>query len=132
MDHRARIAASGWTDRNGALSEDLMVFSGLEVEKLRPIVRRNRFGVESTELVYAANTPDNTCGTSPTRLQRLGLTIAIERQSQTANENMARAAAKVLQQHIHAEVAQNTLDDVAVLLPLSLWSRKVCPPIFGT
>lgn len=124
MDHKARIAASGWTDRNGALSEDLMVFSGLEVEKLRPIVRRNRFGVESTELIYAANTPDNTCGTSPTRLQRLGLTITIERQSQTANENMARAAAKVLQQHIHAEVAQNTLDDVAVLItPQSVESQ---------
>ena len=62
MDNRARVAASGWTDRNGALSEDLMVFSGLELEKLRPIVRRNRFGVESTQLVYAANTSENTCG----------------------------------------------------------------------
>ena len=115
MDNRARIAASGWTDRNGALSEDLMVFSGLELEKLRPIVRRNRFGVESTQLVYAANTSGNTCGTTPTRLQRLGLSIAIERQSQTANENMARAAAQVLHQHIHAEVAQNKLDHVASL-----------------
>ena len=92
-----------------------MVFSGLELEKLRPIVRRNRFGVESTQLVYAANTSENTCGTTPTRLQRLGLSIAIERQSQTANENMARAAAQVLHQHIHAEVAQNKLDHVASL-----------------
>jgi hypothetical protein len=36
MDQKARVAASGWTDRNGALNEDLMVFSGLALEKLRP------------------------------------------------------------------------------------------------
>ena len=74
MDHKARIAASGWTDRNGALSEDLMVFSGLEVEKLRPIVRRNRFGVESTELIYAANTL-----TTPAGRHRLGYSVWVYR-----------------------------------------------------
>ena len=116
MDQKAHIAASGWTDPDGALTEDLLVFSGLEVEKLRPIVRRNRFGVETTELVYAAATPDKTCGTSPARQQRLGLTVTIHRHSQADDDNMARAAATLLQQHMHAEVAQNSMTNVAALL----------------
>jgi len=116
MDQKARVAASGWTDRNGALNEDLMVFSGLALEKLRPIVRRNRFGVETTELVYAAETSDQTCDAAPIRMQRLGLTVTVERQGSADGENMARAAARLLQQRIHAEVAQSNLSNVGAVL----------------
>jgi hypothetical protein len=118
MDQKARVAASGWTDRNGALNEDLMVFSSLVLEKLRPIVRRNRFGVETTELVYAAETSDETCGTAPIRMQRLGLSVTVERQGLPDGENMARAAASLLQQRIHAEVAQSNLSNVGAVLTI--------------
>lgn len=116
VDEKARIAASGWTDRDGALNEDLMVFSGLELERLRPTVRRNRFGVETTELVYAAATQDEICGASLARRQRLGFSVTIHRHGQAAGENMARAAASLMQRHIHAEVARSSLSNVAVLL----------------
>ena len=116
MEQKARVAASGWTDRDGALTEDLMVFSGLALEKLRPIVRRNRFGVETTELVYAARTSDETCGAAPIRMQRLGLTVSVERQGPADGQNMARAAASLLQQHIYAEFAQSNLSNVGAVL----------------
>ena len=116
MEQKARVAASGWTDQNGALTEDLMVFSGLALEKLRPIVRRNRFGVETTELVYAAKVSDETCGAASIRMQRLGLTVAVEREGPADGENMARAAASLLHQHIHAEVAQGNLSNVGAVL----------------
>jgi hypothetical protein len=118
MDQKARVAASGWTDRNGALNEDLMVFSSLVLEKLRPIVRRNRFGVETTELVYAAEASDEPCGTAPIRMQRLGLSVTVERQGLPDGENMARAAASLLQQRIHAEVAQSNLSNVGAVLTI--------------
>ena len=114
LDQKARVAASGWTDRDGALSEDLLVVSGLQLEKLRPIVRRNRFGVETTELLYAAETPDDSCGTSPARQQRLGLRVMLHRHGQADSENMARAAAKLMQQHIQAAFVQSHLHNVAL------------------
>ena len=53
MERQARIAASGWTDSDGAMGEDVMVFSDVQLERLRPNLRRDRFGREVAELVYA-------------------------------------------------------------------------------
>ena len=48
VEHRALVSASGWTDSDGALNEDVLVFSELNLESLRPIAVSNRFGVRGT------------------------------------------------------------------------------------
>ena len=53
MERDALVAASGWTNSDGAMGEDVLVFSGVQLERLRPTLRRDRFGREVAELVYA-------------------------------------------------------------------------------
>ena len=79
-------------------------------------MRRNRFGVETTELVYAAETPDESCGMSLARQQRLGLRVMFHRHGQADRENMARAAAKLMQQHIQAAFVQSHLNNAALVI----------------
>ena len=44
MEREARVAASGWTNSDGAMGEDVMVFSDVQLERLPPTLRRDRFG----------------------------------------------------------------------------------------
>ena len=116
MDQEARIAASSWTDSNGTMGEDVMVFSGLKLEKLRPVLRRNRFGAETTDLLYATDTSAAACATQPLRPQRLGLTVEVEAGGKPGAQNMARAAAHTLSNALQTALAEGRLGNVSVLL----------------
>lgn len=116
MDQEARIAASSWTDSNGTLGEDVMVFSGLKLEKLRPVLRRNRFGAETTDLLYASDATAAACATQALRPQRLGLTVDVEAGGKPGTQNMARAAAHSLSRALQAALAEGRLGNVSVLL----------------
>jgi hypothetical protein len=133
MQRKARVAASGWTNSSGTMREDVMVFSELELEKLRPVVRSSRYGHETTELAYQADTTQSMCAAQPVRPQRLGLTINLSANMTPGNENLARDAAELVTDVLSGAVVQGALSSVAVLVggaapgvaPLSTYHRAM-------
>ena len=116
MQSKARVAASGWTNSRGTMREDVMVFSEIELEKLRPVVRSSRYGRETTKLAYQADTTQSMCAAQPVRPQRVGLTINLGANTTPANENLARNAADLVTDALSGAVVQGALSNVAILL----------------
>ena len=116
MQRKARVAASGWTNSSGTMREDVMVFSEIELEKLRPVVRSSRYGRETTKLAYQADTTQSMCAAQPVRPQRVGLTINLGANTTPANENLARDAADLVTDGLSGAVVQGALSNVAVLV----------------
>ena len=116
MQRKARVAASGWTNSSGTMREDVMVFSEIELEKLRPVVRSSRYGRETTKLAYQADTTQSMCAAQPVRPQRVGLTINLGANTTPANENLARNAADLVTDALSGAVVQGALSNVAILL----------------
>lgn len=116
MQRKARVAASGWTNSSGTMREDVMVFSEIELEKLRPVVRSSRYGRETTKLAYQADTTQSMCAAQPVRPQRVGLTINLGANTTPANENLARNAADLVADGLSGAVVQGALSNVAVLV----------------
>jgi len=116
MQRKARVAASGWTNSSGTMREDVMVFSEIELEKLRPVVRSSRYGRETTKLAYQADTTQSMCAAQPVRPQRVGLTINLGANTTPANENLARNAADLVADGLRGAVVQGALSNVAVLV----------------
>lgn len=119
MDQKASIAASSWTDSNGTLGEDVMVFSGLKLEKLRPTLRRDRFGIETTALIYAPDASQESCASQQIRPQRLAFAVSTAAGGNAANQNMALAASIALQKNVEAALFDGRLANVSTLLPIS-------------
>jgi hypothetical protein len=116
MQHKARVAASGWTNSSGTMREDVMVFSELELEKLRPVVRSSRYGRETTELAYQGDTPQSMCAAQPVRPQRLGLAIHLTPNTSPENQNVARHAAELMTGDLSRAVDRGSLTNVAMLV----------------
>lgn len=115
MQRKARVAASGWTNSAGTLREDVMVFSELELEKLRPVVRSNRYGGETTELANLGDTLEKMCAAQPIRPQRLGLAINLSSNTSPANQNLARHAADLVVSELRNAKDLGVLGSAAVL-----------------
>jgi hypothetical protein len=98
------------------MREDVMVFSEIELEKLRPVVRSSRYGRETTKLAYQADTTQSMCAAQPVRPQRVGLTINLGANTTPANENLARNAADLVTDALSGAVVQGALSNVAILL----------------
>ena len=116
MQRKARVAASGWTNSSGTMREDVMVFSEIELEKLRPVVRSSRYGRETTKLAYQADKTQSMCAARPVRPQRVSLTINLGANTTPANENLARNAADLVADGLSGAVVQGALSNVAVLV----------------
>ena len=121
MEREARVAASGWTNSDGAMGEDVMVFSDVQLERLRPTLRRDRFGREVAELVYASGTAEDAtenaaCVAQPLRPQRLSLKVAVDISGSAQTANMARSAATLLRDQIKAAYDEDRLAGVSTLI----------------
>ena len=121
MEREARVAASGWTNSDGAMGEDVMVFSDVQLERLRPTLRRDRFGREVAELVYASGTAEDAtenaaCVAQPLRPQRLSLKVAVDTSGSAQPANMARSAATLLRDQIKAAYDEDRLAGVSTLI----------------
>ena len=121
MEREARVAASGWTNSDGAMGEDVMVFSDVQLERLRPTLRRDRFGREVAELVYASGTAEDAtensaCVAQPLRPQRLSLKVAVDPSGSAQTANMARSAATLLRDQIKAAYDEDRLAGVSTLI----------------
>ena len=117
MERQARIAASGWTDSDGAMDEDVMVFSDVQLERLRPTLRRDRFGREVAELVYAsAATASAGCVAQPLRPQRLNMQVVVDISGSAQTTNMARSAAMLLRDQIITAFDEDRLAGVSTLM----------------
>ena len=121
MEREARVAASGWTNSDGAMGEDVMVFSDVQLERLRPTLRRDRFGREVAELVYASGTAEDAtensaCVAQPLRPQRLSLKVAVDTSGSAKTANMARSAATLLRDQIKAAYDEDRLAGVSTLI----------------
>ena len=117
MGRQARIAASGWTDSDGAMGEDVMVFSDIQLEQLRPTLRRDRFGREVAELVYAsAATASADCVAQPLRPQRLNMQVVVDTSGSAQTTNMARSAAMLLRDQIITAFDEDRLAGVSTLM----------------
>ena len=117
MERQARIAASGWTDSDGAMGEDVMVFSDVQLERLRPTLRRDRFGREVAELVYAsAATASAGCVAQPLRPQRLNMQVVVDISGSAQTTNMARSAAMLLRDQIITAFDEDRLAGVSTLM----------------
>ena len=124
MEREARVAASGWTNSDGAMGEDVMVFSDVQLERLRPTLRRDRFGREVAELVYASSpTSDSNkdaaenaaCVAQPLRPQRLSLKVVVDTSGSAQTTNMARSAAMLLRDQIKTAFDEDRLAGVSTL-----------------
>lgn len=121
MEREARVAASGWTNSDGAMGEDVMVFSNVQLERLRPTLRRDRFGREVAELVYASGTAEDAtensaCVAQPLRPQRLSLKVAVDTSGSAQTANMARSAATLLRDQIKSAYDEDRLAGVSTLI----------------
>jgi hypothetical protein len=121
MEREARVAASGWTNSDGAMGEDVMVFSDVQLERLRPTLRRDRFGREVAELVYASGTVEDAtenaaCVAQPLRPQRLSLKVAVDTSGSAQTANIARSAATLLRDQIKAAYDEDRLAGVSTLI----------------
>ena len=117
MERQARIAASGWTDSDGAMGEDVMVFSDVQLERLRPNLRRDRFGREVAELVYApAATASEACVAQSLRPQRLNMQVVVDTSGSAQTTNMARSAAMLLRDQIITAFDEDRLAGVSALM----------------
>lgn len=116
MQRKARVAASGWTNSSGTLHEDVMVFSELKLEKLRPMVVTGRYGGETTKLQYADEVPRQQCSAQSVRPQRLGVAISLNSDSTPGNHNLSQSAAELVIGRLHNTADQGALTQVAVLV----------------
>lgn len=117
MEREARVAASGWTNSDGAMGEDVMVFSDVQLERLRPTLRRDRFGREVAELVYASSpTANAACVAQPLRPQRLSLKVVVDTSGSAQTTNMARSAARLLHDQIKTAFDEDRLAGVSTLM----------------
>ena len=121
MEREARVSASGWTNSDGAMGEDVMVFSDVQLERLRPTLRRDRFGREVAELVYASGTAEDAtekaaCVAQPLRPQRLSLKVAVDTSGSAQTANMAQSAATLLRDQIKAAYDEDRLAGVSTLI----------------
>jgi hypothetical protein len=122
MERNARIAATSWTQDNGALNEEVMMFSNLQLEKLTPQIYTNRFGMTGTRLVEmspAELTGDNavqSCARAGARRQRLKLTVQPVETDNVTVINLVRDSARLIQQDMVRATQLGALQNASLML----------------
>jgi|TARA_B110000879_G_scaffold135056_1_gene176710 hypothetical protein len=121
MDRNASIAAASWTDNDGALNEEVMMFSNLQLEKLRPQPYINRFGLKGTRLVESdtANSIDGSaeqsCSRPGARRQRLKLIVAPGESADTSVLNLIRDGARLIREDFKQAARFGALQDATMI-----------------
>jgi hypothetical protein len=121
MDRNASIAAASWTDNDGALNEEVMMFSNLQLEKLRPQPYINRIGLKGTRLVESdtANSIDGSaeqsCSRPGARRQRLKLIVAPGESADTSVLNLIRDGARLIREDFKQAARFGALQDATMI-----------------
>ena len=123
MDRNASIAAASWTDNDGALNEEVMMFSNLQLEKLRPQPYINRFGLKGTRLVES-DTADlegadaaQSCSRPGARRQRLKLTLEPGQSDDVSVLNLIGDSTRLIRQDFMQAARFGALQDVTIIEP---------------
>ena len=103
LDHSVYVSTQAWLDGNGAVEENVLLLSGLNLERVRVNEYRNAFGVAEAAIIEAPTTAVESwygCPvTSPVR-RRLALISHIGQTSSVAARNIAHAAQRRVMQHL--------------------------------
>ena len=123
MDRNASIAAASWTDNDGALNEEVMMFSNLQLEKLRPQPYINRFGLKGTRLVES-DTADvegadaaQSCSRPGARRQRLKLTLEPGQSNDVSVLNLIGDSTRLIRQDFTQAARFGALQDATIIEP---------------
>ena len=123
MDRNASIAAASWTDNDGALNEEVMMFSNLQLEKLRPQPYINRFGLKGTRLVES-DTADvegadaaQSCSRPGARRQRLKLTLEPGQSNDVSVLNLIGDSTRLIRQDFMQAARFGALQDATIIEP---------------
>ena len=115
MERKARVAASGWTDRSGAMSEDVMVFSDIAVARLQPVMRPSRYGSAKIQWALRGYPPQPVCVDQDIRRQRLGLVVNRGPSANPSDHNLAKAAADRVVGYLQQALERGALSQAASL-----------------
>jgi hypothetical protein len=123
MERNASVAAASWTDNDGALNEEVMMFSNLQLEKLRPQPYINRFGLKGTRLVESDSAglegDEQSCSRPGARRQRLRLILQLEPgQSEDVSVlNLMSDSARLIKQDFMRAARFGALQDATIIEP---------------
>ena len=105
LDHSVYVSTQAWLDGNGAVEENVLLLSGLNLERVRVNEYRNAFGVAEAAIIEAPSTAVESwygCPvTSPVR-RRLAVIGHLGQTSSVATRNIAEAAQRHVIQHLMA------------------------------
>ena len=121
LERNARVAATSWTDDVGALNEDVLLLSNLQLEKLRPQPYINRFGLKGTRLVEsdtaaASNANlEQSCSRPGVRRQRLKVTMQPVNSTGPSIANLAADSARLIREEIIQATRFGALQDTTLI-----------------
>lgn len=121
MERNASVAAASWTDNDGALKEEVMMFSNLQLEKLRPQPYINRFGLKGTRLVESDSAgltgDEQSCSRPGARRQRLKLMLQFAQSDNVSVLNLMGDSARLIKQDFIQAARFGALQDVTIIMP---------------
>ena len=121
MERNANVAAASWTDNDGALNEEVMMFSNLQLEKLRPQPYINRFGLKGTRLVESdaagLEGDEQSCSRPGARRQRLRLMLQPGQSEDVSVLNLMSDSARLIKQDFMQAARFGALQDATIIVP---------------
>ena len=121
MERNASVAAASWTDNDGALNEEVMMFSNLQLEKLRPQPYINRFGLKGTRLVESdaagLEGDEQSCSRPGARRQRLRLMLQPGQSEDVSVLNLMSDSARLIKQDFMQASRFGALQDATIIVP---------------
>lgn len=121
MERNANIAAASWTGDDGALNEEVVMFSNLQLEKLRPQPYVNRFGLKGTRLVESdaidVQGDGQSCSRPGARRQRLKLMLQFAQSDNVSVLNLMGDSARLIKQDFIQAARFGALQDVTIIMP---------------
>ena len=121
MERNASVAAASWTDNDGALNEEVMMFSNLQLEKLRPQPYINRFGLKGTRLVESdaagLEGDEQSCSRPGARRQRLRLMLQPGQSEDVSVLNLMSDSARLIKQDFMQAARFGALQDATIIVP---------------
>jgi len=121
MERNANVAAASWTDNDGALNEEVMMFSNLQLEKLRPQPYINRFGLKGTRLVESdaagLEGDELSCSRPGARRQRLKLMVQPGQSEDVSVLNLMSDSARLIKKDFMQAARYGALQDATIIEP---------------
>ncbi len=116
LDTRASVMASAWSDAEGALSEDIMVFSELNLAHLHAVPSRGAFGRHLNTLQLSEPTDSEDCAAQrPVRRQRIGVRFNAPATQAPAARNIVASARTFLDRELSAVIETGSMRSLAIL-----------------